>query len=131
MNNEVKSMWVSALRSGEYTKTTGVLCKNDLKTGELCFCALGVLCNLWHNTVGKDMGSEGWQHVPYKTIYQMGQSTGSLPWDVREWAGLNEQDPRIVWIDSEGFEAVATVSEFNDTHNKTFLELADLIEQYL
>lgn len=131
MNNEVKSMWVSALRSGEYTKTTGVLCRNDLKTGELCFCALGVLCNLWHNTVGKDMGSRGWQHASCRTIYEMNYSTGMLPFSVREWAGLQQMDPKIEWLDGHGNYREDTVSELNDTYSKPFSEIADMIEKYL
>ena len=131
MNNEVKSLWVSALRSGEYKKTTGVLCKNDLKTGELCFCALGVLCNLWHNTVGRGAGSPGWQHASCMTIYQMGQSTGTLPLPVREWAGLKDMDPRVTWLDSYGEYHVDSISELNDSHGLTFPELAAMIERNL
>lgn len=131
MNNEVKSLWVSALRSGEYKKTSGVLCKNDLKTGELCFCALGVLCNLWHNTVGKDAGSEGWQHASCMTIYKMDGHTGSLPWAVYEWAGLHGSDPIVVWHDSYGDRHVDSISDLNDSHSLSFSEIAAMIERNL
>jgi hypothetical protein len=131
VNNEVKAMWVAALRSGEYNKTAGVLCKNDLQTGELCFCALGVLCNLWHNTVGEAAGSRGWQHASCKTIYKIEDSTGTLPLPVRQWAGLQEMDPRVVWLDSYGHARTDTVSELNDMHSLTFPQIAAMIERNL
>ena len=131
MNNEVKSLWVSALRSGEYNKAVGVLCKTDLKTGELCFCALGVLCNLWHNTVGEAQGSQGWQYHCSTSVYKMDECTGALPPAVRDWAELPWTDPKIEWVDGHGNYREDTVSELNDTYSKTFSEIADLIEKYL
>lgn len=133
MNNEVKAMWVAALRSGEYKKTTGVLCQNDFKTGELCFCALGVLCNLWHNTVGEDVGSLGWQHHDSISVYKMDECAAILPLRVCEWAGLGLKgtDPKIEWLDSYGERHTDTVSELNDTHRLTFPEIAAMIERNL
>jgi hypothetical protein len=131
VNNEVKAMWVAALRSGEYKKTTGVLCRNHFKTGELCFCTLGVLCNLWHNVVGEAEGSRGWQHAPEKGGYAMEMCTGMLPLRVREWAGIVEIDPKIEWLDSYGGRHNDTISEINDMHKLTFSEIADLIERNL
>ena len=126
-------MWVAALRSGEYNKATGVLCKNDLKTGELRFCALGVLCNLWHNTVGEDVGSLGWQFHASTSVYKMDECTAILPLRVCEWAGLGLKgtDPKIEWLDSYGERHTDTVSELNDMHKLTFLEIAAMIERNL
>lgn len=45
MNADVKTKWLEALKSGEYTKCTGQLRKRSPK-GEWLYCALGVLADI-------------------------------------------------------------------------------------
>lgn len=40
MNPEIKTRWITALRSGKYKQGAGYLNEND------CFCCLGVLCDV-------------------------------------------------------------------------------------
>ena len=44
MREDVKQKWVEALRSGDYTKTTGRLYRKV--EGKDCHCTLGVLCDV-------------------------------------------------------------------------------------
>jgi hypothetical protein len=46
MNADVKTRWLTALRSGEYKRAEGRLHKKDINTGEESFCCFGVLCDL-------------------------------------------------------------------------------------
>lgn len=46
MDPEVKKEWLKALRSGEYPKTTGMLCSTDDDGRATGFCCLGVLADI-------------------------------------------------------------------------------------
>jgi hypothetical protein len=48
MNTELKTKWLAALRSGEYTQTSGSLRDND------GHCCLGVLCDVIDHTAWVD-----------------------------------------------------------------------------
>lgn len=133
MNKNIKALWVSALRSGEYTKGSGALCRNDRESGQLCFCALGVLCNLWMVTRGAMlMEEDGWQHSRDSvTMYTMDDCMGTLPFRVRAWAELPDMDPRITWTDKHGVFHTDSISDINDCRGLNFNEIADIIETAL
>lgn len=44
MNNELKTKWVEALRSGDYAQTKGTLKYQDVTS--VSYCCLGVLCDV-------------------------------------------------------------------------------------
>jgi hypothetical protein len=105
MREDVKKVWVEALRSGRYQQGTGVL-RNEQNE----FCCLGVLCDLgekkaWHRPHGEDWGYEDpyCQHMPPGSVYEGAFLTSA-----------------------EG----GTVAEMNDS-GKTFAEIADWIEANL
>ncbi len=102
MNQEVKKKWVDALRSGKYDQ-----CKGSLK-GEKGYCCLGVLTDLYLKEKNLD-----W--IEY-------QNWGTLPSLVTHWAGLDYNNPSI---------GISYATELNDDFNKTFDEIADLIEKNL
>lgn len=106
MNIEVKQQWVAALRSGEYQQGRGVLRKDDK------FCCLGVLCDISELYTWSDKGRD----ISY------GQHVFTLPNAVKDWAGLEENNPVL-----PGYN---TLSNVNDA-GKSFQEIADIIEREL
>lgn len=110
MNHNIKVRWMAALRSMRYPQT-----KESLRDDN-GFCCLGVLCDLHAKEFGKE-----WTPNESDIPRYMGHDT-SLPPEVQQWAGLEVCDPMI------GPEAA---SVWNDQEDKTFPEIADLIERYL
>lgn len=104
MNVRVAKLWVEALRSGKYKQTCGRLKKGD------CFCALGVLIQLFLRERKK-----GWGTLAHDA---------TLPPVVQKWAGLDSPDPKF--IDKDGRPQSCTW--LNDNSKLTFAELANLIE---
>ncbi len=118
MKPEIKQLWVSSLRSGEYKQGKYVLKVNDL------FCCLGVLCDLHrkHSDNPKE-----WRKIIIneKESIHYNSSTTTLPKVVSDWAGLSSFNPIIKELGE-----IMTLAELNDS-GKTFIEIADIIEKYL
>ncbi len=113
MNSEIKTKWVSALRSGDYKQGTGFLRKNS------CYCAAGILCDLYSIDTGiqweLDIGESGRHSI---------DGVWNFPSkDVLTWAGI------IVDNNSPDFIAYRRVISENDHHGKSFSEIADYIEE--
>jgi len=128
MNPEIKAQWVEALRSGDYMQGHNALRRGDK------FCCLGVLCDLAVKTgvvdvvdvVGKGSmyfyGTDKLKHHGY-----------FLPPAVQEWAGLDDESPKVVCdplIDVERIDGRAALANLNDS-NMPFSAIADLIEEQL
>ena len=110
MNQEIKTKWVAALRSGEYEQTEGAL------KDHCGFCCLGVLCEISEKETG--FGIE--------ETYAENDGREALGLTVRVWAGLPDSSGATVQINGE--------SDFLTKHNddgRTFLEIADAIEAQL
>ncbi len=136
MNEEVKKKWVAALRSGEYKQITKRL-KQEFPEGGCGYCCLGVLTDLFAKEQGK----------PFKEVITYFQKTGHwnegsytaihdyLPVKVAEWAELNNE--KISRIYPQGIDPVIaeglnnTCSKVNDHGEKTFNEIAAMIEERL
>ena len=108
MNQEVKTKWIQALRSGKYKQGQAYLRQGD------SYCCLGVLCDL----------NESRQWTPidhsFKKIYSPfpDDEHQLLPKNISQWADL---------IEIEQEELV----ELNDTEEYTFEQIADYIEENL
>lgn len=108
MNEEIKTKWLEALRSGEYKQTTGRL-RNSQEEG---FCCLGVLCDI--------MEPESWSDDDEH------QECFSLPSnDILVKTGMKMFLPNI-----DVDYTPSHLSTMND-HGSTFTEIADWIEAYL
>ena len=122
MNPRIKQRWLEALRSGEYKQTTENLQDNN------GFCCLGVLCDLHAKERGMD-----W--VRLNDNYELYGEAQTLPLSVQEWAGLDNDVVGMVDFEYErdGVMYVKSESlpELNDTWDKNFNEIADLIETQL
>jgi hypothetical protein len=110
MNPVAKGLWLTALRSGEYEQGKHYLNLN----GKLC--CLGVLSEEAIKSgvvVKREQDQDG---GPY---HYDGQSAYP-PRPVYEWAGFGEH----VGVDTK-------LANMNDEYDKTFLEIADWIEENL
>jgi hypothetical protein len=118
VNNEVKAKWVAALRSGEYKQGLTRL-KTVYEGIDPKFCCLGVLCDL-HD---KELNCE----QSFESI------AGELPDHVKEWAGLEENNPYMRQPASLAYpkEWRTHISVLNDIKQFSFNQLADLIEAQL
>lgn len=111
MNEDVKSLWVSALRSEKYTQGM-----SRLKTYNGKYCCLGVLCELYREKVGGEWTEENHFRVGDK------EGPNYLLDSVKEWAQLDqfdseeEREVNTNWLatlndNGENFSAIAKVIE--------------------
>lgn len=120
MDPRVKKLWVEALRSRKYNQALGSL---KISRGKCdAHCCLGVLCELHSRETGtlweKQVG----------TVYYLGEGT-VLPDAVALWAGIRSWNNDVPIIQED--ENFVTATMLNDSRNKNFDQIADLIEQYL
>lgn len=143
MDTAIKTKWLAALRSGEYKQARGSL--EEVVEDGSCFCCLGVLCDLAvkegivtraENNLGHQI--EG---VYASVVDPEDVSTAVLPRAVRDWAGLNEENPQVeitpeiaAKIDNPLLYPVgdhSSLAEVNDETSIGFEGIALLIEASL
>lgn len=133
MNQEVKAEWTKALRSGDYSQTTGRL-RRATGDGKGGFCCLGVLCDLAVKAGVTTLR----EVVPFEddddlVFYHYGsnEETAVLPPEVRDWAGLSGENPYLdggPQPDEDEYVRHDTLASTNDG-GATFSEIADIIDQ--
>lgn len=108
MKEDIKNLWVEALRSGRYTQT-----KRRLKDNK-GYCCLGVLCEI--SNLDKFTKIENSIENPYLYLGNIG-----MPHDeIREWAGLKPYNPKSNLLDK--------LTQLNDSEGYSFDQIADYIE---
>jgi len=145
MFKRIKKLWMEALRSGDYEQGASHLCimEND---GKMKHCCLGVLTELWFKEV---RSSWEWSVEGLKTQKRKGSAGESmtssyLPIEVANWAGLNEENPKIeprdIFPEDLDYERPSwTLSDLNDHrlysteheryHDHPFTDIADIIDR--
>lgn len=113
MNKEIKKKWVDALRSGEYKQTRGRLRYDD------CFCALGVLADLVVKEQKVDEKGEPYYSWLCGILFVKGSGH---PYDV----AIPQQ---LIYDVGLGYGETDFVVDLNDDRQKTFNEIADIIEK--
>lgn len=103
MDNDLKQIWVNALRSGNYTQG-----KRALRTANDEYCCLGVLCDL--------VDSSQWVLQEDSKFYA---------WD-RDIAL-----PPVSWVSDMLDSKMFVLANLNDDQQKSFSEIADWIEENL
>jgi hypothetical protein len=131
MNQEIKTQWIAALRSGQYTQGKGML-KQTTEQGDIRHCCLGVLCELymqahpdqatWQegqqpSTMPSVRGSKPWYFMA-----DWEEQRSLLPWVVSRWAGLPEHNIHVRQHDK-------SITALND-QDLNFNEIAQLIEDH-
>lgn len=114
MNQEIKTKWIEALKSGKYKQG-----REHLRAGD-DFCCLGVLCDIYKNQSTEKVE---WESPDRGNVYSILNHSGVLPKPVQEWAELDSENPITG-------DAGHSLAHLNDT-GKSFLEIADLIEKNL
>ena len=124
MDANVKQLWISALRSGEYGQAIGVLHSTQDDT----YCCLGVLCEVAiKNGVYLDV-----DHGSQSTRYN--NHTAALPYDVMKWSGLGSDSGELEHylhskVAYEGEREVFTcLAQLNDEGSFDFNQIADIID---
>jgi hypothetical protein len=110
MNKKIADMWVAALRSGQYRKTTGKLCK-IAKNGNKGWCCLGVLTDLYNREYKKNQAHVG---------------GGLLSFTVENWSGMCSMDGKLRYNKN-----VTSLSRLNDCkkNKRSFSRMANIIEK--
>lgn len=138
MDQSIKEKWVEALRSGDYEQGTGALRQKNERTGTETFCCLGVLCDIVEDEIDGEW--KEWSDVTYEFIAgpdtKWDHMTEVLPNPVRDYAGLNDNEPSVRVPDVTGDRTLsAVVTELNDGLGEfsqhSFDEIADAIERSL
>ena len=123
MDANVKQLWISALRSGEYDQGRGVL--HYERDGVHSYCCLGVLCDV---AVRQGIISAP-REVDKEYIYA--GATTELPIPVMEWAGLDNPSGSLGrWVSLTGNVRSANLVNMNDALQMPFWKIADVIEEY-
>lgn len=106
MDQNVKKLWVDALRSGEYKQGMYALRKgND-------FCCLGVLCDISDKFKWVQAGINS-------TYFKYGNEMSSLPEEVANWASLCR------------FSGLITSLTQRNDNSVPFVDIANYIEENL
>lgn len=127
MNQDVLKKWVAELRSGKYKQGEGHLGMTD-EDGEEHFCCLGVLCELALDEGVPNLNRE-FNNDALRYFYNGREDF--LPKPVMEWAGFDNKNPGVPYIQSEddpGDLFDKPLSELND-EGLSFAAIADIIEQ--
>jgi hypothetical protein len=124
MDPEVKAKWVAALRSGEYDQAqSGLRVDQSQSGGEIGYCCLGVLCELYRREHPGAVWIDTGRFVP---VPETGGRYNYAPPEVADWAGIDEDgDARVI---DRGL--TRNVSNLNDA-GQSFAQIADLIEAQL
>jgi hypothetical protein len=117
MNQTVKTLWIDALRSGNYKQGVGCLYNPKENT----YCSLGVLCHLHHIIIKNKGFDESGKYL---------ERCGVLPIEVIKWAGL-EGKHKSTWNDVDPTVNKKCLTEINDKEKKDFSYIANEIEKYL
>jgi hypothetical protein len=132
MNQEIKTQWIAALRSGQYKQGKGML-KQTTAQGDIRHCCLGVLCELYMQA---NPDQAAWQEgqlpltdprtpgsKPWYFMADWEEQRSLLPWKVSHWAGLGEHNIFVGGVHNRSITAL------NDTQ-LNFLEIAKVIEEH-
>lgn len=123
MNQEVKKLWVEALKSGNYKQGRG-----GLHPDQETYCCLGVLCDLFQTQTKQGK----WLYEPdiEERYFEAGvvRDPSYLPSIVINWACLENNDPMVI-ID-ERTSVSRNLSALNDS-GYSFISIAELIEKCL
>lgn len=133
MNEEIKELWTTALRSGKYKK--GVFSLKQGFDGDYSYCCLGVLCELYLEAGNVGQWTERLDGT-LRFIDENGDfSTAALPDAVAEWAGIVKHDLSEPNFGQFGEEVTVngkkyqSLSGLND-YGTLFSIIADVIQEH-
>jgi hypothetical protein len=128
MNQEYKTEWLAALRSGEYDQG-----KFKLKHKDNTFCCLGVLCDLYLNK-----NNLTWEDFPKNVtgenseiFFKRFNEFDYLPLSLEKELGINKQGkfPFGKPMSTPDGQLFDNLADLNDSQIFNFSEFADIIEK--
>lgn len=136
MKKEIAKRWIKALRSGKYKQGQNYL-KQFNKKGEVKHCCLGVLCELYNDTMKKShkktLNEKIWDDdidAEYG-YFRLNKKAGELPSVVRKWAGIKNEIGLFEYKETDrygSFIAQQDLATLNDNGSK-FPTIAKIIEK--
>lgn len=157
MNKEKAFQWATALESGDYAQTRGVLERLDDDGNTVGYCCLGVFsklaanagaiertvyvgkstpcnCGTCQDGEGKELDENG-QYVSFRDV-KYDNETGVPSEATRAWGEMVTDNPRFFVeghpkIEDNGYagQKYAAATELNDMYDFTFAEIAALIRE--
>lgn len=130
MNQEVKKLWVDALRSGEFQQTTCSLARTSIVNGARCYCALGVLCEVYRRVNPDGLNIDWTYHVHSidSGHWSFDGEVEGLPESVMKWAEEPRLNNAILVLEHGNHAFIATL---NDDFEYSFSHIADMIDAQL
>jgi len=126
MDKDIKTQWVGALRSGEYTQGIGHLKSKGGR--EPSHCCLGVLCELYDKAMGDDAWEYGARLSGGDVLYAHKGEKNYPSGEVMDWARLWDVVP-------DGGDNTVSIGHDNlaslNDGGKSFEEIANIIESSL
>lgn len=125
MKKEVAKKWIKALRSGKYKQGQCYL-KQFYDNGKTEHCCLGVLCELYNDTMKKNHKKTLSTKVRNKITTDcvvFNNREGELPRVVMKWSGINDPIGRFGDLNNIG-----SLADMNDS-GKTFKSISNFIEK--
>lgn len=120
MDQTIKEQWVAELRSGNLLQGVGFLHQGDM------YCCLGVLCK-----IAEEQGATASNENHYNPgVISYDGDSYSLPYPVREWAGLSLIELPTVEVPLPSIGKEETLASLNDS-GLSFNQIADVIEYIL
>jgi hypothetical protein len=131
MKQNVMKKWVKALRSGKFKQGQGTLKKFN-KQGQAQHCCLGVLCELYNETMKKNNKKT----LPEKVCdndsdfsygySRFGGKKEDLPKEVKDWSGISNS--MGAFTTDNPIHDQYNLADLNDTGRK-FKTIANIIEK--
>lgn len=121
MRQEVKTAWISALRSERYQQTTEYLHRSD-DLGNHRYCAMGILCDIAPPGTTKKYTVRA-VTGDYPIFHKYDDCDFSTPINILVWAGIPEYRPANLPISLD-----TVVTHYNDVLGASFAQIADWIE---
>lgn len=134
MKKEVAKKWVKALRSGKYKQGETYL-KQLNDNGQAKHCCLGVLCELYNDSMRKNHKKTLSTKIRFKystDCVTFNNKEGELPKVVMKWADIKDPIGRYI-IETKNsklgeIEEIGSLADMNDI-GKTFKTIANFIEK--
>jgi hypothetical protein len=136
MKKDIAKKWTKALRSGKYKQGENYLKQFNSK-GRPRHCCLGVLCELYNDTMKKNhkrtISVKEYDDEPTLDhgYVKFGNKDGSLPTVVRKWAGIKNEMGTFSYTEKDAygtFKTTESLADLND-NGKKFSTIANIIEE--
>jgi hypothetical protein len=135
MKKDIAKKWVKALRSGKYKQGKSYLKQFNSK-GQPRHCCLGVLCELYNDTMKKNhkkllFTEEMEGDISGTSFVSFDLADEFLPEVVKKWAGIKDKTGYFICktkYKNYEYEDTQDLAVMNDT-GKKFSTIADIIEK--